>query len=96
MMMRSPDLPGAVGVDARRDGLAARRVGVLSGWDEARAVPFFAVPFFAVAFFSGTVHPPRSAVVRLVSLITSLKDVSGKRQLNGTLGLFAPGGDGRS
>jgi hypothetical protein len=69
---------------------------VLSGWDEARAVPFFAVPFFAVAFFSGTVHPPRSAVVRLVLLITSLKDASGKRQLNGTLGLFAPGGDGRS
>jgi len=45
----------------------------------------------AVVFFADTVTP-RSAVTRLVSLITSFKDASGKRQLKGTLGLFARGG----
>ena len=43
------------------------------------AVAFFAVAFFAVAFFAGTVTP-RFAISRLVSLITSFKDTSGKRQ----------------
>ena len=43
------------------------------------AVAFFAVSFFAVAFFAGTVSP-RFAISRLVSLITSFKDTSGKRQ----------------
>ena len=36
------------------------------------AVAFFAVAFLAVAFFAGTVTP-RSAITRLVSLITSFK-----------------------
>jgi hypothetical protein len=48
-----------------------------------------------VAFLAGTVTP-RSAVARLVSLITSFKDTSGKGQLKGPLGLFARGGDRRS
>jgi len=39
---------------------------------------------------------PRSAVARLVSLITSFKDASGKGQLKGPLGLFARGGPDRS
>jgi len=52
MTMRSPDRPGAVGVDARWDGVAARRAGFLSGRDEAVAAAFFAVDFLAVAFFS--------------------------------------------
>jgi hypothetical protein len=125
MTMRSPDRPGAVSVDARRDGVAARRAAVLSGWEEARAVAFFAVAFlavaffavafvavaffavafvavaffavafFAVAFFAGTVHSPLIGRP-LVSLITSFKDTSGKRQFKGALGLFARGGDGRS
>ena len=59
------------------------------------AVAFFAVAFVVVAFFAGTVRS-RSAVVRLVSLITSFKDTSGKGQFKGTLGLFARDGDGRS
>jgi len=59
------------------------------------AVAFFAVAFFAVAFFAGTVTP-RSAVARLVSLITSFKDASGKSQFNGRLGLFGRSGDRRS
>jgi ATP-dependent Clp protease, protease subunit len=50
--MRSPDRLGAVGVDARWDGVAARRAGVLSGGDEARALAFFAVAFFAVDFLA--------------------------------------------
>jgi hypothetical protein len=41
------------------------------------AVAFLAVVFFAVVFFADTVTP-RSAVTRLVSLITSFKDASGK------------------
>jgi hypothetical protein len=44
------------------------------------AVALLAVAFFAVALFAGTVTP-RSAVARLVSLITPFKDASGKRQL---------------
>jgi len=48
-----------------------------------------------VAFFAGTVTP-RSAVARLVSLITSFKDASGKSQFNGRLGLFGRSGDRRS
>ena len=59
------------------------------------AVAFFAVALFAVVFFADTVTP-RSAVTRLVSLITSFKDPSGKGQFRGTLGLFARDGDGRS
>ena len=50
--MRSPDRPGAVSVDARRDGVVARRAAVLLGLDEARAVAFLAVAFLAVAFFA--------------------------------------------
>jgi hypothetical protein len=53
------------------------------------------VALFAVVFLAGTVTP-RSAVARLVSLITSFKDTSGKGQLKGPLGLFARGGDRRS
>jgi uncharacterized membrane protein len=52
MMSRSPDRPGAVAADARRDGAAARREGVVPDRDEARTVAFFAVAFFAVAFFA--------------------------------------------
>jgi uncharacterized RDD family membrane protein YckC len=59
------------------------------------AVAFLAVAFFAVAFFAGTVTP-RSAITRLVSLITSFKDTSGKRRFKRQAGLFARGGDGRS
>jgi hypothetical protein len=44
------------------------------------AVVFFAVALFAVVFSAGKVTP-RSAVARLVSLITSFKDASGKRLL---------------
>jgi len=43
------------------------------------AVAFLAVAFFAVAFLADTVTP-RFAISRLVSLITSFKDTSGKRQ----------------
>ncbi|HEY3212774.1 MAG TPA: hypothetical protein VGL16_06165 [Actinomycetota bacterium] len=55
------------------------------------AVAFFVVAFFVVAFFAGTFHS-RSAVARLVSLITSFKDASGKGQFKGTLGLVSRGG----
>ena len=50
------------------------------------AVAFFAVAFLAVALFAGMVRPPPGGSPPLVSLITSFKDASGKRQLNGTLG----------
>jgi hypothetical protein len=56
---------------------------------------FFAGTFFAVAFFAVTVHSPLRGS-RLVSLITSFKDTSGKRRFKGHAGLFARGGDGRS
>jgi len=59
------------------------------------AVIFFAVIFFAVTFFAVTVHSPLR-VTRLVSLITSFKDASGKGRFKGTLGLFPRGADGRS
>ena len=59
------------------------------------AVAFFAVAFFAATFFAGMIRS-RSALARLVSLITSFKDASSKRQFKGRLGLFARGGDGRS
>jgi len=53
------------------------------------AVAFLAVAFLAVAFpavaFVGTDRSPL-AVARLVSLITSFKDASGKGQLKGPLG----------
>ena len=52
MMIRSPDRPGAVRSDPRRDGVLARCAGGFLGFDEARAVAFFAVAFFAVAFFA--------------------------------------------
>jgi hypothetical protein len=52
MTMKSPDRPGAVGVDARWDRVAARRAGVLSGRDEAVAAAFFAVDFLAVDFLA--------------------------------------------
>ena len=58
------------------------------------AVVFFAVVFFVVAFFADTVTP-RSAVTRLVSLITSFKDASGKGQFKARSG-SSRGGDGRS
>jgi hypothetical protein len=44
------------------------------------AVAFFAVAFFAVAFFACTVHSSLRGSP-LVSLITSFKNASGKRQL---------------
>ena len=58
------------------------------------AVAFLAVVFFAVVFFADTVTP-RSAVTRLVSLITSFKDASGKGQFKARSG-SSRGGDGRS
>jgi hypothetical protein len=52
MMIRSPDRLGAVSADPRRDGVPARCAGVVFGFDDARAVAFFAVALFAVAFFA--------------------------------------------
>jgi hypothetical protein len=54
--MRSHDRPGAVSVDARRDGVAARR-GQPFGL-AFLAVAFFAVAFLVVAFLAGMVRSP--------------------------------------
>jgi hypothetical protein len=94
MRIRSPDRPGAVSADPRRDGVADPRAGTLSGRDEARALAFFAVPFFAVPFvavpffaalvaishFAGTVHSSLRVSLPL-SPITTFKDAQGNRQL---------------